>query len=72
MSVLATQEDREIRIQGDGLSSSSTAPSKAQFPWALNCACGRPRARRPTDRVRPRGAGPQYRSVRLRMPVLSG
>jgi hypothetical protein len=32
MSVLATQEDRELRIQPDWCSSSSTAPSKAQFP----------------------------------------
>src|SRR6266550_1893175 len=73
MSVLATQEDRELE-SAERRSSSSTAPKSAVplgpqqrlFNSAFNPS-GEPDGSRPASRDRP-----QYRSVRVRMPVFSG
>jgi hypothetical protein len=66
-SVLATQEDREHRIQADWRNS-STAVSKAQCPEPSTADA---RAFNPSEGGR-RVASSQYRSVRMRMPVFSG
>src|SRR6185312_3348591 len=57
MSVLAIQEDRELRIQTDRLGSSSTVPQKS-VPVGPQL-----RLRAPSIQARS-----QYRSVRVRMP----